>query len=109
VKSLLRKAREQNDIPGDILPPAPGERDLMLALGQLPDAIEVAYSDLAPNKIADFAFSLAQTFSGYYANFHVLSETDAALRRSRLAIAELVLKELELCLDLLGIATPDRM
>jgi arginyl-tRNA synthetase len=109
VKSLLRKAREQNDIPGAILPPAPGERDLILALGQMPDAIQAAYDDLAPNKIADFAFGLAQTFSGYYANFHVLSETDAALRHSRLAVAELVLKELELCLELLGIATPERM
>ena len=38
-----------------------------------------------------------------------LSETDAALRHSRLAVAELVLKELELCLELLGIATPERM
>jgi len=109
VKSLLRKAREQNDAPGTILAPEPGERDLMLALGQLPDAIEAAYADLAPNKIADFAFSLAQTFSGYYANFHILSETDTGIRRSRLAIAELVLKELELCLELLGIATPERM
>jgi len=109
VKSLLRKAREQNDTPGTILSPEPGERDLLLALGQLPDAIEVAYADLAPNKIADFAFTLGQTFSAYYANFHILSETDTAIRRSRLAIAELVLKELELCLELLGIATPERM
>ncbi|HEY4162452.1 MAG TPA: arginine--tRNA ligase, partial [Dongiaceae bacterium] len=109
VKSLLRKAAEQGDKPGKILPPAPGERDLMLMLGQMPDAIRTAYDDLAPNKIADFAFGLAQVFSAYYANFHVLSEADAALRQSRLAIAELVLKELELCLELLGIATPERM
>jgi arginyl-tRNA synthetase len=109
VKSLLRKAAEQQDTPGAILPPVPGERDLMLMLGQLPDAIQAAYDDLAPSKIAEFAFSLAQSFSGYYANFHVLSEADTALRRSRLAIAELVLKELECCLELLGIATPERM
>jgi arginyl-tRNA synthetase len=111
LKSLLRKAREQNDAPGTILPPAPTERDLMLALGQLPDAVEAAYADLAPNKIADFAYGLAQTFSAYYANpnHHVLSEPDTGIRRSRLAIAELVLKELELCLELLGIATPERM
>jgi arginyl-tRNA synthetase len=109
VKSLLKKAREQNDTPGTILPPQAGERDLLLMLGQMPEAIQAAYDDLAPSKIADFAFSLAQSFSGYYANFHILSETDTALRRSRLAIAELVLKELELCLELLGIATPERM
>lgn len=109
VKSLLRKAAEQGDKPGAILPPEPGERDLMLMLGLLPDAIAAAYEELAPNKIADFAFNLAQVFSSYYANFHVLSETDAALRHSRLAITELVLKQLELCLELLGIATPERM
>src|SRR5581483_1332747 len=90
VKSLLRKAREQNDVPDAILPPEPGERDPMLALGQMPDAIQAAYDDLAPNKIADFAVGLAQTFSAYSANFHVLSETNAALRHSRLAMAELV-------------------
>jgi arginyl-tRNA synthetase len=109
VKSLLRKAREQNDMPAAIVAPDAGERDLMLALGQMPDAIQAAYDDLAPNKIADFAFSLAQTFSGYYANFHILSEANAPLRHSRLALAELVLKELELCLGLLGIETPERM
>ncbi|MES1150436.1 MAG: arginine--tRNA ligase, partial [Dongia sp.] len=109
VKSLLRKAREQNDVPDAILPPEPGERDLMLMLGQMPDAIQAAYDDLAPNKIADFAFGLAQTFSGYYANFHVLSETNAARRHSRLAVSELVMRELELCLELLGIQTPERM
>ncbi len=114
VKSLLKKAEAQGiwaggDNTGTILPPAEGERDLMLMLGQMPDAIADAYKELAPNRIADFAFNLAQTFSSYYSAFHILSEQDAGLRRSRLALAELVLKELELCLDLLGIGTPDRM
>jgi arginyl-tRNA synthetase len=75
----------------------------------MPDAIRAAYDDLAPNKIADFAYGLAQVFSAYYANFHILSEADTALRHSRLALAELVMKELELCLELLGVATPERM
>ncbi|WP_374652724.1 arginine--tRNA ligase [Dongia sp.] len=109
VKSLLKKAEAQGDRPGTILSPEEGERDLMLMLGQMPDAVDAAYAELAPNRIADFAFNLAQTFSSYYSAFHILSEQDAARRRSRLALAELVLKELELCLDLLGIATPERM
>jgi arginyl-tRNA synthetase len=109
VKSLLKKAEAQGDAPGTILPPEPGERDLALMLGQMPDAIADSYRDLAPNKIADFAFTLAQVFSAYYNNFHILSEQDEGLRRSRLALAGLVLKELELCLDLLGISVPERM
>jgi arginyl-tRNA synthetase len=109
VKSLLRKAEAQGDKPGTILAPEEGERDLMLMLGQMPNAISDAYKELAPNRIADFAFNLAQVFSTYYNAFHILSEKDAAKRQSRLALAELVLKELELCLDLLGIETPERM
>lgn len=109
VKSLLKKAEAQGDKPGAILPPEEGERDLMLMLGQMPDAVDAAYAELTPNRIADFAFNLAQTFSSYYSAFHILSETDIARRHSRLALAELVLKELELCLELLGISTPERM
>lgn len=109
VKSLLKKAEAQDFKPGTIQPPEEGERDLMLMLGQMPDAIADAYKELAPNRIADFAFNLAQVFSTYYNAFHILSEKDAAKRASRLALAELVLKELELCLDLLGIQTPERM
>lgn len=122
VKSLLKKAEAQgfwsadkqavwpgDNKPGVILAPEEGERDLMLMLGQMPDAVDAAYAELAPNRIADFAFNLAQTFSSYYSAFHILSETDVARRQSRLALAELVLKELELCLELLGITTPERM
>jgi arginyl-tRNA synthetase len=109
VKSLLKKAEAQGDKPGAILPPETGERDLVLMLGHMPDAISSAYAELAPNRIADFAFNLAQTFSSYYSAFHMLSEPDVARRSSRLALAELVLKELELCLELLGISVPDRM
>jgi len=109
IKSLLRKAEAQGDLPGEILPPAEAERNLALMLGYLPDAVRGAYDELAPNRIADFAFTLGQTFSSFYAACHILSEADVALRRSRLALCLLTLRQLELCLSLLGIETPDRM
>jgi arginyl-tRNA synthetase len=109
IKSILRKAEAQGDTPGNILPPEPGERDLILALGGLPDAIMDAYRERAPNKIADYAFGLAQTFSTYYNQFHILSEPDKKLLRSRLALCALTLRALELCLSLLGIEVPERM
>lgn len=112
IKSILRKAEAQGNRvgkPGAILPPEPGERDLILALGALPDAIQAAYDERAPNKIADYAFGLAQTFSTYYNQFHILSEQNEALRRSRLELAALTLRALELSLSLLGIEVPERM
>jgi arginyl-tRNA synthetase len=109
IKSILRKAEAQGDQPGKILPPEPGERDLVLALGALPDAIQAAYDDRAPNKIADYAYDLARTFSSYYDQFHILSEQNEALRRSRLGLAALTLRALEQSLALLGIEVPERM
>ncbi len=119
IKSLLRKAEAQGDklggdklggdTPGEIIPTAATERDLAMMLGAMPDAVIGAYDDLAPNRIADFAYTLGQTFSSFYAACHILSEQDPAIRRSRLALCALTLRQLELCLSLLGIETPDRM
>lgn len=109
VKSLLRKASAQGAEEGGILPPTAVERDLVLALAQFPDAVAAAVAKRAPNEIADFAFTLAQSFSRFYAACHILSETDVALRGSRLALAALTLRQLERSLDLLGIEVPERM
>src|SRR6185295_88186 len=109
IKSILRKAETQGDRQGAILAPEPGERDLILALGSLPDAIMEAYRERAPNKIADYAYGLAQIFSTYYNQFHILSEQNEPLRRSRLGLAALTLRALELSLSLLGIEVPERM
>src|SRR5262245_19235332 len=101
IKSILRKAEAQGAKPGNILPPEPSERDLLLALGALPDAIAAAYDDRGPNRIADYAFGLAQTFSSYLDKFHILSEQNKALQASRLTLCTLTLRTLELCLSLL--------
>ena len=53
--------------------------------------------------------ALAQEFSRFYSACHILSETDAGLRASRLRLAQLTLRELELILSLLGIEVPERM
>ena len=109
IKSLLRKAREQNDTPGRLLPPTEIERPLALLLGQLPDAVMAAHERRAPNELCEFAFALAQEFSRFYGACHILSESDTGLRQSRLRLAELTLRELELVLSLLGIEVPERM
>ncbi len=109
IKSILRNATEKALISGPILSPTALERDLMLALCQLPEAIQNAYSNYAPNYLCDFAYTLAQLFNRFYAQCHILSEEDSARQSSWLTLAQLCLAELELMLSLLGIETPDRM
>jgi arginyl-tRNA synthetase len=89
IKSLLRKAAEQGDTPGRLLPPTDIERPLALLLGRLPDAVMAAHSRRAPNELCEFAFALAQEFSRFYGACHILSEPDLALRASRLRVAQL--------------------
>ena len=109
VKSMLAKAAAQGAAPGPIQPPGDLERSLLLTLGRLPDALADAYDRRAPNELCEFAFSLAQEFSRFYQNCHILSETDKALQASWLGIAKVTLDELQLVLSLLGLDVPERM
>ena len=109
VKSLLRKAAGQGVIAGDINPNASEERDLVLALDAFGSAVEAACENRAPNILCDHAFGLAQAFSKFYAACSILGADDDAMKSSRLALAAATLKQLELCLDLLGLEAPGRM
>jgi arginyl-tRNA synthetase len=109
VKSLLRKAAEMGVEPGPIAIIEPAEREAALILDAFETAVGEAYDKKAPNLIAEHAYRLAQAFSRFYAACPILVGDDAAVRASRLGLADLCLRQLECALDLLGIATPDRM
>ena len=53
--------------------------------------------------------TLAQNFSRFYAEHHILNETDDRLRAARLGLCGLVLAVMTRVLDLLGIEVPERM
>lgn len=108
IKSLLKKADY------DLLTVSPlqlqeVDRPLALLLTALPDAVEAAIKNYAPHYIADYAYRLAQAFSSFYGNCHILSEEDKALRDSRLTLCAQTYRRLELALGLLGIQIPERM
>jgi arginyl-tRNA synthetase len=77
-----------------------------LSLG---DLMAGAEEKRAPNMLCEYAFELAQNFSRFYSEHHVLSESDPALRAARLGLCALVLAVLTRVLDLLGIEVPERM
>jgi arginyl-tRNA synthetase len=109
IRSLLRKAREQQFESGAIKVTHPDERALALALDGFGAALTSAYDRRAPHFIAEHAFRLAQAFSSFYTNCPVLPEPDPAVRGSRLALSAATLSQLTTALDLLGIAGPERM
>jgi arginyl-tRNA synthetase len=108
IKSVLRRAAEQGLAPGDIHIEDPAERELALLLDAFDDALSEAYERRAPNLVADHAYRLAQAFSRFYAACPILP-AEGEVRASRLALAGVILRQLELCLNLLGLSAPERM
>ena len=109
IKSVLRKAAEAGATAGEIIIGEQAERDLAMLLDAFEGALQEAYDKKAPNFVAEHAYKLAQSFSKFYAACPIMSADTDALRASRLALAETTLRQLELTLDLLGIAAPERM
>ena len=109
IQSMLRKAEGQGAHRAAPVIRSPEERKLVLQLLSLSDALAAAEDKRAPNMLCEYAFELAQNFSRFYSEHHVLSEADSSLRASRLGLCALVLAVLTRVLDLLGIEVPERM
>lgn len=108
IKSILRKAEEQQIRAGAIAVEHDAERSLALALDAFDGALRAAYDKKAPHFLAEHAYNLAQSFSGFYSHCPILP-SEGAIRASRLALAAAALKQLTLTLELLGIDVPERM
>ena len=106
IQSLLKKA---GDFDTNNIVMEDAVRPLALLLAELPDHFENALKNYTPHVLCDYAYKLAQEFSSFYGNCHILSEDDEALRNSRLALCTLTHKQLVLVLGLLGIEVPERM
>jgi len=108
VKSLLRRAADEGIEAGRVGVAEPAERELTLALDAFDHALAEAYDKKAPHFLAEHAYRLAGAFSKFYAACPILT-APPPVRASRLALAAASLAQLELALNLLGIATPERM
>ena len=109
IKSILRKAETEGHSQAVPVIRSEAERLLALQLLAMPEALLNAETKRAPNLICDFVFTLAQNFSRFYTEHHILSESDEALRAARLGLCATTLAAIERCLGLLGIEVPARM
>ncbi len=109
IKSILRRAREEGHSLGAPVIRSEEERRLALQLLAWPETLLAAEEKRAPHYICDYVFTLAQSFSRFYAEHHILSESDAELRSARLGLCAVTLAVLEQGLSLLGIEIPERM
>jgi arginyl-tRNA synthetase len=59
--------------------------------------------------LAYYTLELAQAFHHYYAQNHIITQTEIERSASRLVLVQLVRSTLSLCLDLLGLSKPEAM
>lgn len=104
IQSLLRKG--SGSPRGDIALTEPAERALALQILGFPTAVELAARNLQPHRLTGYLQALCSAYSGFWEACPVLNSEKAG---SRLALSELTARVLARGLDLLGIATLNRM
>ena len=106
IKSLVSKAGKFDS---KIALPSDDQKQVIISILKLLSSYDICYAEhsLAPLTVA--AYNLASAYSSLYASTRILSEENADKRNSLLALSELVLKELNIALYVLGIEIPERM
>lgn len=81
----------------------------LLDASKMEAAIERAVASGEPSHVARYAFQLAQSFSGFYDKFQVVSEPDPEKRAFLLWLTRYFSEQLERTLAVLGIEVPEYM
>jgi arginyl-tRNA synthetase len=83
--------------------------ELVYLAARLPEIVFQIAQSLELGQLCKYAFSLAQKFNLFYHRYHILSETDRQRKKQLLLVADLVRKQLEKALYLIGCDVPPKM
>ncbi len=111
VCSVFAQAKAETPSPASMdLSPLRSEKETALAqrIGEFPEVVATAASELAPHSVAFYLRELAGEFHSYYNAERILVE-DEALRAARLALCAAVRQTLANGLSLLGVSAPEKM
>ncbi len=108
--SIFRKAEESIDTySAKVSISAPEERDLMLKIMDLEQAIVSVATDLRPHVLCNYLYELSVCFSSFYDKCSVMNCEDSSVKASRHEICNMTRKTLAFGLNLLGIDVPREM
>ena len=85
------------------------ERGLVKRLLAFPGEVEETARRRAPHRIAAYALELAQEFTAFYRDCHVLDVQPQALESTRLALCVAAQRTIAASLELLGVSAPAEM
>lgn len=81
----------------------PQEVQILRKIGEYPDIVQQAGAEMRPSLICQYAFELAQMFSRYYSEVHIIDAEQPTLTAARLGFADVVGSVLANAMDLLNI------
>ncbi len=105
-KSVLRKAKYKHTRKINIGDVSEHEKALASEIGAFPYVVEQAYSHFAPDRIAHYAYRLAQMFNEFYHKEKVIGSDEQEFRLALVDAFSVVLKS---ALGLLGIKVIEEM
>ena len=85
------------------------ERALALQINRYSEILEGVAIEARPNYLTNYLFELANLFSTFYNNCHVLKAEEEDVKTSRLLLCDLTARVITHGLSLLGIRTCERM
>ncbi|MGN6165797.1 MAG: arginine--tRNA ligase [Flavisolibacter sp.] len=110
IKSILRKeAAEGLEFKAWSLELLPLEKELLLLLEQYPEMVQQAALEYNPSTIANYIYSVAQTYNTFYTAHSVLKAENQEKKKLRLQICQLTAGVIKDAMHLLGIKVPERM
>lgn len=113
IKSILAKyQKEVGTLPDNAeIKASFGESEtaLMLEMAKFNEVIYHAFEEIAPHKICQYVYELANAFNKFYHGTIILTEKDKEKQASWIALIRFVNRILITSIDLLGIEAPERM
>ena len=110
VFAKLEAGGESVDEDMELLEPASDtEKDLYLILAGFNEMVKTASRELAPHRVCQYIYSLAEAFNRFYHETKILAEPDKDKRNSYLRLIGLVRRVLLKGIDLLGFEAPEKM
>lgn len=109
--SVLTKAREAgiNEDGDTALLTHPKEKELILAICDLPNEIQRSAEDYAVNRLANYSIELARKYHAFYDQCRVVDEGNPQLSAARAKLCRAAQITLQATLNLLGVSAPERM
>ena len=87
----------------------PEETNLLLTVARFADMVEKAAAELAPHRVCQYLYELADNFNGFYHANKIVSEPDEEKRNEWITMLQIVLKIFGDGTGMLAMETPDRM